>query len=171
MKQGGATIDVACTIYAEGAPSLRLLQGRVAKPRTQLFLPSPHRSGPWTSAASAASIKSICSGAAATFGRHRMTIIMSPIDGLISQYDRELGNVEGRLQRHHEVGWANILQTWRNELSHVSDLATLKKHATRTSRSLGGMESLGEVAMVINDPELLRLIEDLYASCKLILTS
>jgi len=97
---------------------------------------------------------------------------MSPIDhGLTLQYDRELEKVEDCLKMHHEPGWASILQVWRNELKHVSDLSVLKRHAARTSRSLGGMESLGEVALMINDAELLRLIEDLYASCKLILTS
>ena len=97
---------------------------------------------------------------------------MSPIDhGLTLQYDHELQKVEDCLKMHHEPGWANILQVWRSELKQVSDLAVLKRHAARTSRSLGGMESLGEAAMMINDPELLRLIEDLFASCKLILTS
>lgn len=97
---------------------------------------------------------------------------MSPIDhGLTLQYDRELKKVEECLKMHHEPGWANILQVWRNELKHVSDLAVLKRHAARTSRSLSGMESLGEVGLMINDAELLRLMEDLYASCKLILTS
>lgn len=97
---------------------------------------------------------------------------MSPIDhGLTLQYDRELQRVEDCLKMHHEPGWANILKVWRNELKHVSDQGVLKKHAARTSRSLGGMESLGEVALTINDPELLRLIEDLFASCELILTS
>jgi|ERR1700733_5921497 len=97
---------------------------------------------------------------------------MSPThQGLTLQYDRELEKIAASLQMHHEPVWSNILQAWRNELKHVSDLAALKRHAARTSRSLAGMESLGEVATIINDPELLRAIEDLYASCKLILTS
>jgi hypothetical protein len=96
---------------------------------------------------------------------------MSSIDGLILQYDRQLERIEDSLNMHLAPVWANILHAWRNELHNVSDLTALKKHAARTSRSLGGMESLGEVALTTDDPELLTLIEDVYASCKLILTS
>ncbi len=63
-----------------------------------------------------------------------------------------------------------MLQTWREELRQVSDLADLRAHAARTARGMGGMESLGEIVSIGNDPEELRLLEELYSTCKVIVS-
>ena len=89
---------------------------------------------------------------------------------LVSQYDLRLEKVQGAL-RGQDQAWVRILGNWRDELLHVSDQAALSAHAVRTARSMGGMESLGEVIMTKNDPEEMRLLEELHAMCKFILSS
>jgi hypothetical protein len=89
---------------------------------------------------------------------------------LLSQYDLQLEKMQDAL-RGHDRAAVGLLQTWREELRTVSDQATLRTHATRTARNMGGMGSLGEVVMMGDDPNELRLLEELYAICKLILSS
>jgi hypothetical protein len=89
---------------------------------------------------------------------------------LLSQYDLQLEKMEDAL-RGHDRATVNALQAWREELRSVSDPAALKAHAARTARSMGGMESLGEVVRIGNDPKELLLLEELYAICKFILSS
>lgn len=96
---------------------------------------------------------------------------MSLIDqAMISRYDLQLQNMQESLKGHDQA-WVDVLQTWREELQQVCDDAALKSHAARTARSMGGMESLGEVATTLNDSRALHALEELYAICKFILTS
>lgn len=89
---------------------------------------------------------------------------------LVSQYSLLLEKMRDALKGHDRAS-VNALQVWREELRHVSDEAALKAHAAKTARSMGGMGSLGEIVMMGNDPEEMRLLEELYAVCKFILSS
>jgi hypothetical protein len=96
---------------------------------------------------------------------------MSPInEALVSQYDLQLERMRDALKGHDQAS-VNWLQARREELHRVSDQAALKAHAARTARSMGGMGSFGEAVMMGNDAEELRLLEELYAICKLIISS
>lgn len=89
---------------------------------------------------------------------------------LVSQYGLLLEKMRDALKGHDRAS-VNALQGWREELRQVSDEAALKAHAAKTARSMGGMGSLGEIVMMGNDPEEMRLLEELYAVCKFILSS
>jgi hypothetical protein len=89
---------------------------------------------------------------------------------LVSQYELQLERMQEALSGHDRAT-ANLLKTWREELRSASDQAALKAHVARTARSMGGMGSIGEVVMIGNNPEELRLLEELYAICKFILSS
>ncbi len=96
---------------------------------------------------------------------------MSPFnEKLVSQYDLRLEKVQDAL-RGKDQAWVRTLGTWRDELLRASDEAALNAHAARTARSMGGMESLGEAIMMENNPIEMRLLEELYAMCKFILSS
>jgi hypothetical protein len=69
------------------------------------------------------------------------------------------------LEARHLTENAVLFRAWREELKADSTVDVIKKHAARTARSLGGMESLGEIASVGNDRELLSFVESLYAAC------
>ncbi len=71
----------------------------------------------------------------------------------------------------HDRTWVEVLQVWREELRRLADQTALKAHAARTARGMGGMESLGEIILMGNDPNELRLLEELYAICKFISSS
>ncbi len=90
--------------------------------------------------------------------------------GLVSQYDLQLEKMQEALTRHDRAT-VDLLKAWREELRSVSDEAALKAHAARTARNMGGMGSLSEVVMIGNNREELRLLEELYAICKFILSS
>jgi hypothetical protein len=96
---------------------------------------------------------------------------MSKMDNaMVSRYDLQLEKVQESL-KGYDRPWVNLLQTWRDELRTVSDQEILRKHAARTARSMGGMESLGEVVGGLKNDAASRLLEELYAICKLILSS
>jgi len=75
------------------------------------------------------------------------------------------------LSARHREKWAATLNTWRAELRNDSSRAELQSHAARTARALGGMESIGEIALGDGDKEFLKLVEALYATCKQIVGS
>ena len=89
---------------------------------------------------------------------------------LVSQYDLQLRRMQD-VFKEHDREWFDVLQRWREDLHKISDQDALKAHASRTARTMGGMESLGEVVMMGNDPEALHLLEELYAVCKFITSS
>jgi len=84
----------------------------------------------------------------------------------ISRYDELLARTQAMLSARHQEKWAAALNTWRAELKNRLSPAELRSHAQRTARALGGMESIGEIALGDNDQEFLRLVEDLFAICK-----
>jgi hypothetical protein len=90
--------------------------------------------------------------------------------GLVLEYDLQLEKMQEALTAHDRAA-VNLLKAWRDELRCVSDQGALKVHAARTARSMGGMGSLGEVVLMGNDPNELRLMEELYAICRFILSS
>jgi hypothetical protein len=58
------------------------------------------------------------------------------------------------------------LQKWRDELTNAVPTVDLRKHAERTARALGGMESIGEIALASQDEAFIRLLDKLYATCR-----
>jgi hypothetical protein len=89
---------------------------------------------------------------------------------LVLRYSLQLGKLRDALNGHDRAS-VDLLQTWREELRQISDQEELKAHATRTARNMGGMGSLAEVVMMGKDPHELRLLQELYAICKLIRSS
>ena len=89
---------------------------------------------------------------------------------LLSAYDLRLQEMQNAL-KGQDGKWVNILQVWRDELSGISDQSALRVHAARTARSMGGIESLGEVVQTGNDSNERRALEELYAVCRLIQSS
>jgi len=69
------------------------------------------------------------------------------------------------LARHLAKQWVSVLQAWRAELTDSTPEADLKRHAERTARALGGMESIGEVALSSQDDEFKKVLDALYATC------
>jgi hypothetical protein len=89
---------------------------------------------------------------------------------LISRYSLQLEKMRDALEGHDRAS-VNWLQARHDELRQVSDQAALKAHAAKTARGMGGMGSLGEIVMMGHDPKELRLLEELYAICKLIMST
>jgi hypothetical protein len=88
------------------------------------------------------------------------------VPNLISEYSELLKQVQGILEARHHDAWISALRTWREELAVDIDQATLRAHAERTARALGGMESIGEIALASRDTRFLKLVDSLYAKCK-----
>lgn len=82
---------------------------------------------------------------------------------LAAQYRNLLAETQQKL---HDGAWATVLQRWQNELKSIDAEADWKRHAERTARALGGMESIGEIALASQDASLLNLVDRLYAVCK-----
>jgi hypothetical protein len=82
---------------------------------------------------------------------------------LAAQYQDLLSETRQRL---HDRAWANVLQQWLDELATIDSVADWKRHADRTARALGGMESMGEIALASQDAFLLNLLDRLYALCR-----
>jgi hypothetical protein len=55
----------------------------------------------------------------------------------------------------HQEKWVAPLNIWRSELKNGPSPSELRSHAERTARALGGMESIGEIALGDNDQEFL----------------
>lgn len=66
----------------------------------------------------------------------------------------------------HDNAWGMVLQQWLDELKTIDSLADWKRHAERTARALGGIESIGEIALASQDSSLPGLVDRLYAACK-----
>jgi len=86
---------------------------------------------------------------------------MSP--ELAAEYRNLLSQIQ---QKIHDHGWVRVLQQWLDELKTINSTADWKRHAERTARALGGMESIGEIALASQDEALLNLVDRLYAACK-----
>ena len=86
-------------------------------------------------------------------------------DRLIRQYDHELCEMVRALETRRLKGSAVVYREWQNELAGINSADELRKHAKRTARSFGGMESIGEIALADGDKELLQLIDSLFATC------
>ena len=87
--------------------------------------------------------------------------VMNP--ELAAQYRGLLSETQQKL---HDRAWVNVLQQWLDELATIDSAAQWKRHAERTARALGGMESIGEIALASQDASLLNLVDRLYAACK-----
>jgi hypothetical protein len=84
---------------------------------------------------------------------------------LKSEYDRLLGITEQALVERHLDRPAKVMHAWRLELDTAECGPIICKHVQRTRRSLGGMESIGEIASTSDDSELLALVEALCDIC------
>jgi hypothetical protein len=85
---------------------------------------------------------------------------------LVAEYDRLLEEIQNALQARHHDKWVSVLRGWREELRQGNSKGMLGAHAKRTARSLGGMESIGEIAQTHQDERLLKLVESLFAKCE-----
>jgi hypothetical protein len=90
---------------------------------------------------------------------------------LLSRYSTDLEIAQILLRLHHEHALVKALEALRDELERVPDTVSLKALAARTSRGLGGMESIGETARGLNDKVLISVVDDLYLTCKQIVSS
>jgi hypothetical protein len=79
---------------------------------------------------------------------------MSP--ELLAEYYELLRQTQDMLTRHRAKQWATVLQEWRAELTDSTRKADLQRHLERTARALGGMESIGEVALSRHDNDFKR---------------
>jgi hypothetical protein len=84
---------------------------------------------------------------------------------LVGEYHRLLSQTQEMLAIHREKRWVSILQSWRDELTSTPTAVDLRQHAERTARALGGMESIGEVALASQDESFKKLLDALYATC------
>jgi hypothetical protein len=84
---------------------------------------------------------------------------------LVAEYVRLLSKTQEMLDLHREKQWVSVLQEWRDELTNPTPKPDLKRHAERTARALGGMESIGEVALASQDDAFMKLLDTLYATC------
>jgi hypothetical protein len=89
----------------------------------------------------------------------------------LAEYEELLIAGEKLLEARHLTENALLFRAWRKELKEDTRIDAVKKHATRTARSLGGMESIGEIALARHDRELLSFVESLYATCEDIISS
>jgi hypothetical protein len=90
---------------------------------------------------------------------------------LLSRYSTDLEIAQILLRFHHEHQQAKAIQAVRDELERVPDTVALKTLAARTARGLGGMGSIGEMALGLNYKVLLSLVSDLYVTCNQIVSS
>jgi hypothetical protein len=93
----------------------------------------------------------------------RKRIVMKP--ELVAEYDRLLSQTQEMLALYREKQWVSILEGWRDELTSAAPDVDLRQHADRTARALGGMESIGEVALARHDEAFTKLLDALYATC------
>ena len=80
---------------------------------------------------------------------------------LKAEYGGLLTRMEQALACRPLQGAAKAMRAWRQELEGVECNCLICKHAQRTIRSLGGMESVGEIASTSDDHELLAIVEAL----------
>ena len=59
------------------------------------------------------------------------------------------------MEARHQERWVFALQAWREELIGNVSNAGLNEHAKRTAGALGGMESIGEIALADRDERLI----------------
>jgi hypothetical protein len=75
------------------------------------------------------------------------------------------------LETLHHQEWVRAIEGWRKELHAPTGPLSLHQHCQRTVRALGGMGSIGEIALMYKDHDFTTLIDSLYAICKRILSS
>lgn len=84
---------------------------------------------------------------------------------LKAEYGSLLARMEQALVERNLQGPAKAMHAWRQELEGAECNSMICKHAQRTIRSLGGMESIGEIASTSDDHELLALVEAISQTC------
>ena len=84
----------------------------------------------------------------------------------VAEYDCLLAELQKAMEARHQERWVFALQAWREELIGNVSNAGLNEHAKRTAGALGGMESIGEIALADRDERLIELVEELFAKCK-----
>ena len=85
---------------------------------------------------------------------------------LVAEYRSLLSQTQEMLARYRQKEWVIGLQKWRDELTNAVPTVDLQKHAERTARALGGMESIGEIALASQDEAFIRLLDKLCATCR-----
>jgi hypothetical protein len=66
----------------------------------------------------------------------------------LAKYEELLIAGEKLWEARHLTEDALLFRAWRKELKKDTGIDVVKKHAARTARSLGGMESIGEIALL-----------------------
>ena len=84
----------------------------------------------------------------------------------LERYEELLAQAEKLSAERQLKEIATAFRTWRAELETESPYLNIREHASRTARSLGGMESIGEIAIARSDQELLAVVEALDGICK-----
>jgi hypothetical protein len=87
-----------------------------------------------------------------------------PIEDVLLDYRRDLKVIHDMLQSRHHQRLAEVIETWLSELSVRRTNENLSRHAKRAIRALGGMESVGEIALASGDKTFLAAVESLYNS-------
>jgi hypothetical protein len=85
---------------------------------------------------------------------------------LVAEYRRLMSQTQDTLALYHQNEWVAGLQKWRDELTSAMPTVDLRKHAERKARALGGMESIGEIALSCQDSAFGELLDKLYATCR-----
>jgi hypothetical protein len=70
------------------------------------------------------------------------------------------------LEKRHAPDWADVIQNWTIQLSSPISDEDLAKHAKRTIRALGGMGSIGEIALADSEKVFTESVESLYRAAK-----
>jgi hypothetical protein len=92
----------------------------------------------------------------------------SPMDAFVAmrtEYETPLERTERALLDRHLERPAAAMRAWRGELGAAKCGHMICEHVQRTLRSLGGMESIGEIATTRGDRELIALVEGLSSIC------
>jgi len=89
----------------------------------------------------------------------------------LAKYEELFVAGEKLLEARHLTENAVLFRAWRKDLKEATTIDAVKMHAARTATSLGGMESIGEIALARHDQELLSFGESLYATCEDIISS
>ena len=84
----------------------------------------------------------------------------------LASYRAALRTMQEELRKRRLLRWVPALEDWEGQLSAGMDDEDLCRHARRTMRSLGGMESIGEMASGLRDRALIELVEHLHNAAK-----
>ncbi len=81
-------------------------------------------------------------------------------------YRRDLKIIHEMVQSRHHDKLARVIKAWLSELSVPMTDEDLSRHAQKAIRALGGMESIGEIAVGSGDKAFIDAVESLYNSAK-----